>query len=106
MSPRWGASIIRVAGLGARFRHVGAAPVIKDNRVRSAATALVNIEAGCRFGREYKVSAAVYNVFDSKDNDITYFYESQLANETVPVEDIRFHPVEPCMVRLTLMANF
>ena len=51
-------------------------------------------------------SSAVYNVFDSDDNDITYFYESQLANETAPVEDIHFHPVEPRTVRVTLSGSF
>ncbi|HEY0685707.1 MAG TPA: TonB-dependent receptor [Steroidobacter sp.] len=91
---------------GARFRHFGSAPLIEDNRVRSSSTTLVNLEAGYRFWQRYKISAAVYNVFDSEDNDITYFYESQLANETEPVEDIHFHPVEPRTVRVTLSASF
>ena len=80
---------------GARFRHFGEAPLIEDNSVRSEPTTLVNLEAGYRFAKRYKISAAIYNVFDSEDNDITYFYESQLADETDPVEDIHFHPVEP-----------
>jgi outer membrane receptor protein involved in Fe transport len=91
---------------GARFRHFGAAPLIEDNRVRSDSTTLVNLEAGYRFWQRYKISAAVYNVFDSEDNDITYFYESQLAGEAEPVEDIHFHPVEPRTVRVTLTASF
>jgi hypothetical protein len=91
---------------GARFRHFGAAPLIEDNQVRSEPTTLVNVEAGYRFWQRYKISAAVYNVFDSADNDITYFYESQLANETAPVDDIHFHPVEPRTVRITLTATF
>lgn len=91
---------------GARFRHFGSAPLIEDNHVRSGSTTLVNLEAGYRFWQRYKISAAVYNVFDSEDNDITYFYESQLANETEPVEDIHFHPVEPRTVRVTLSASF
>jgi outer membrane receptor protein involved in Fe transport len=91
---------------GARFRHFGEAPLIEDDRVRSKPTTLVNLEAGYRFWQRYKVSAAVYNVFDSKDSDITYFYESQLANEAEPVEDIHFHPVEPRTVRVTLSGSF
>lgn len=91
---------------GARFRHFGKAPLIEDSSVRSEPTTLVNVEAGYRFAKRYKISAAVYNVFDSKDSDITYFYESQLANESEPVEDIHFHPVEPRTVRLTLSATF
>ena len=91
---------------GARFRHFGEAALVEDNRVRSEPTTLVNLEAGYRFWKRYKLSAAVYNVFDSEDNDITYLYESQLANETQPVEDIHFHPVEPRTVRVTLSGSF
>jgi outer membrane receptor protein involved in Fe transport len=91
---------------GARFRHFGEAPLIEDNRVLSKPTTLVNLEAGYRFLERYKISAAVYNVFDSDDSDITYLYESQLANETEPVEDIHFHPVEPRTVRVTLSGSF
>ena len=91
---------------GLRFRHFGAAPLIEDNSVRSDPTTLVNLEAGSRIGRHWRISAALYNVFDSTDNDITYFYESQLANETEPVEDIHFHPVEPRTVRVTLRTSF
>jgi len=65
-----------------------------------------NIEAGYRFAERYKLSAAVYNVFDSTDNDITYFYESQLAAEAAPIADIHFHPVEPRAVRVTLSTSF
>jgi outer membrane receptor protein involved in Fe transport len=91
---------------GARFRHFGKAPLIEDNTVRSEPTTLVNIEAGYRFAKRYKLSAAIYNVFDSDDSDITYFYESQLANETEPVGDIHFHPVEPRTLRVTLTGSF
>jgi outer membrane receptor protein involved in Fe transport len=91
---------------GARFRHFGEAPLIEDDSVRSNPTTLVNVELGFRFFERYKLSAAVYNVFDRKDSDITYFYESQLPSEAQPVEDIHFHPVEPRTVRLTLSGSF
>lgn len=91
---------------GARVRHFGKAPLIEDNSVRSNPTTLVNLEAGYRFGTRYKLSAAVYNVFGSREADITYFYESRLADEAGPVEDIHFHPVEPRAVRVTLSGSF
>lgn len=78
----------------------------EDNSVRSGPTTLVNIEAGYRFAQRWKLSAALYNVFDSDDNDIAYFHESQLATETAPVEDIHFHPVEPRTLRVTLSSTF
>jgi outer membrane receptor protein involved in Fe transport len=91
---------------GARFRHFGPAPLIEDNSVRSNGTTLVNVEAGYRLSERWKVSASIYNLFDREDNDITYFYESQLAGESQPVADIHSHPVEPRTVRMTFTAGF
>jgi hypothetical protein len=53
-----------------------------------------------------RVSVGLYNAFDSEDNDITYYYESQLASEPAPVEDIHFHPVEPRTVRASVSVSF
>ena len=91
---------------GARLRHFGAAPLIEDNGVRSDPTTLVNLEAGYHITDNIQLSAALFNVFDSRDNDITYLYESQLPGEALPVNDIHFHPVEPRTFRLTLRATF
>jgi outer membrane receptor protein involved in Fe transport len=91
---------------GARFRHFGEAPLIEDDSVRSNPTTLINVETGYRFSERYRLSAAVYNVFGSRGNDITYFYDSQLPGESEPVGDVHFHPVEPRTLRLTFTANF
>jgi outer membrane receptor protein involved in Fe transport len=87
---------------GARFRHFGSAPLLEDASVRSDPTTLVNLTIGRRFGGKLSVSLAAFNLFDSEDNDITYFYESQLPGEAAPVEDRHFHPVEPRTLRLTV----
>lgn len=91
---------------GARLRHFGEAPLIEDASVESDPTTLVNLEVGYHITKSVQLSAALYNVFDSSDNDITYFYESQLPGEAEPVNDIHFHPVEPRTFRLTLRATF
>ncbi len=91
---------------GLRFRHFGSAPLIEDNSVRSSPTTLVNVEAGYRLSQKLKASFSVFNLFDRKDNDITYYYESQLRGEAEPVSDIHFHPVEPREVRFTLSTSF
>jgi outer membrane receptor protein involved in Fe transport len=87
---------------GARFRHFGEAPLLEDNSVRSDPTTLVNLEIGRRIGKRWSIALAAYNVLDSDDNDITYFYESQLPGEAAPVEDRHFHPVEPRTFRATI----
>jgi outer membrane receptor protein involved in Fe transport len=91
---------------GARFRHFGAAPLVEDDSVRSDPTTVVNLEVGYRLNKRFAVSLAAYNLFDSRDNDITYFYESQLPGEGAPVGDRHFHPVEPRTLRLTIETRF
>lgn len=91
---------------GLRIRHFGSAPMIEDNSVRSSSTTVVNLETGYQITPKIRLSATLLNIFDSSDNDITYFYESQLAGETSPVEDIHFHPVEPRTLRVGLTTSF
>jgi len=85
---------------GLRWRHFGSAPLIEDNSVRSDPTSVLNGQISYAVSEAVSVTLAGYNLFDSNDNDITYFYESQLAGEADPVEDIHFHPVEPRTFRI------
>jgi outer membrane receptor protein involved in Fe transport len=91
---------------GMRLRYLGPASLIEDDSVRSPSSTLVNLTAGRRIGERWKLSLGVYNLFDRKANDIEYFYESQLAGESAPVEDLHFHPVEPRTVRATVEVKF
>jgi outer membrane receptor protein involved in Fe transport len=103
-----GVTINRPAGWfgGARLRYFGPAPLIEDDSARSKSTMLVNLEGGYHFTPRVSAQVTVFNVFDRKDNDITYFYESQLPGEAAPVGDIHFHPVEPRTVRASIRMTF
>jgi len=103
-----GVSINRDIGWfgGARLRYFGPAPLIEDDSARSSSTTLVNVDAGYHFSPRVSVAATVFNLFDVEDNDITYYYESQLAGEPAPVADIHFHPVEPRTVRVEATVRF
>ena len=91
---------------GLRYRFLGVAPLIEDNSARSHSTTIVNAEGGYRITEKVKLSLEVLNLFDSDQNDITYFYESQLPGEAEPVADYHFHPVEPRQLRITLRGEF
>jgi len=91
---------------GARWRYFGPAPLIEDNSVRSNSTSNVNAQAGYRFSPRLSVMAMVFNLFDAEANDISYYYESQLASESQPVADIHFHPAEPRTLRVTATLRF
>ena len=91
--------------LTARLRHFGSAPLIEDGSVTSDPTTLVNLGGYWDFGA-LTLGAEVFNLFDAKDADITYFYESQLAGEPAGVEDRHFHPVEPRQLRASIQYRF
>ena len=91
---------------GARLRYFGPSPLIEDNSVRSASTTLVNLDAGYHITEALSVSVSVFNLFNRRDNDITYYYESQLRGEAEPVNDIHFHPVEARTARAMITFEF
>ncbi|MCW5572423.1 MAG: TonB-dependent receptor [Steroidobacteraceae bacterium] len=91
---------------GARLRYLGPAALLEDDSVRAPSSTLVNLEAGRRLGDHWRVSLQLFNAFDRKVNDITYYYESQLPGEAAPVEDLHFHPAEPRTLRGTVHYSF
>jgi outer membrane receptor protein involved in Fe transport len=91
---------------GLRFRYFGPRPLLEDGSVRSGPTALFDARVGYRFGDRWHVQFDIFNLFNSRAHQIDYFYASRLPNETAPVFDIHFHPVEPLSARVTLAASF
>lgn len=89
-----------------RLRYFGPRPLIENNTVRSDDTILVNAQAGYHFNETWTATVEVLNLLNRKDQDISYFYESQTTSGGVPVEEIHFHPVEPIQVRAALTARF
>ncbi|WP_265946903.1 TonB-dependent receptor [Dechloromonas sp. A34] len=89
-----------------RLRYFGPRPLIKDNSVRSPASALTNLRLGYRLSPQTQLALDVYNLFDRRVNDIEYWYESQLTSESSPVSDRHVHPTEPRSLRLSLSHRF
>lgn len=89
----------------ARVRHFSSAPLIEDRSVRSDPTTLVNLAGYYDMGA-MRLGVEIFNLFDARDADITYFYESRLPGEARGVEDRHFHPVEPRQVRASLRYSF
>ena len=86
----------------ARMRYLGSAPLIEDNSVRSSSSFFVNAGAGYRVGA-IELRVDVFNLLDSTDADISYFYSSRLDREPAGgVKDVHFHPLEPRSVRASL----
>ena len=85
-----------------RVRYFGDRPLVEDGSIRSGSSTVWNLGFGYAIGRlDFRVD--VLNLFDSGDDDITYYYESRLPGEAAAgVSDLHFHPLEPRTVRAYL----
>lgn len=83
-------------------RRLGPAPLVEDGSVMSNPSTLANALVRHRLGR-VSLDLEVLNLFDSRDDDIEYFYASRLPGEPDEgVEDLHLHPFEPRTVRVGL----
>ena len=85
-----------------RARYLGEAPLTEAGSPYADASTLVNGSLIWQRGKfEWRLD--VFNLLDSKDHDIAYFYASRLPGEpTEGIEDVHFHPLEPRTVRGSL----
>lgn len=94
-----------------RLRYFGPRALIEDGSIESDATALVDASVGYRFNDTWTLRLELFNLLDTKDNDIEYYYASRLSGEPAGPDDggfndIHLHPVEPFGARLGLIARF
>ena len=100
-----------------RMRHFGDVPLNEDGSVEAGDTTVVNLRAGYRVNDDVELAVDVFNLFDSDDADISYFFGSCLPSdppalcgaglaERPGVEDVHLHPVETRQVRATLTWRF
>jgi hypothetical protein len=87
-----------------RWRYFGDVPLIEDDSVEWSSSSLVNGRIGYRFSNGLDIALDVFNLLDSTDSDIEYYYASRLPGEPVGgVEDVHFHPVGSRSARLTVI---
>ena len=88
-----------------RGRYFGPRPLIEDGSVESRQSFQVNSRIGYRKD-DWEISVECLNLLGREDNDIEYFYASQLPGEPAPVDDIHLHPAEPRTFRVSLTRRF
>jgi hypothetical protein len=89
-----------------RLRYVGRYPLIEDNAVRSRSSLLLNLRVA-RDWRRFGIGVELFNLLDSKDHDIDYFYASRLPGEPLGgVEDVHYHVFQPRSIRFALRTSF
>ena len=89
-----------------RMRYYGRRPLDSNSSTESDTAMVFNWHAGYRWD-DWELKFSVFNLLDSKDNDIEYLYESRLAGEPAGgVEDVHSHPFERRSARLSLTYYF
>ena len=88
-----------------RARYFGPQPLIEDDSVTGPSSLTFNGRVGWH-DKKWEVALDVLNLLDRANNDIAYYYESQLAGEPAPVADIHLHPAEPRTLRLSVTRWF
>jgi len=90
-----------------RVRHLGPYPLIEDNSARDKGSTVVNARGAWK-GKRIELYGELLNIFDSRDKDIAYFYESHIPDfDTAgPQEGRLSRVVEPRTVRLGVKVSF
>ena len=90
-----------------RWRYFGPRPLVEDDSVRSKATSLANVQAGCQLAPKVKLAVDVFNLLDAADSDIDYYYVSRLPGEPLGgIADIHTHPTLPRTARVGVIVSF
>jgi outer membrane cobalamin receptor len=110
-------SVERVATLSATYkrghwlatlatRYIGAGPLEASNAVRSRSSINTNLRVTYQLSQQTELGIDIFNLLNRRNEDIQYFYESQLPQETSPVADRHIHPGEPRSLRLSVKMKF
>ena len=87
------------------MRHLGEAPITEDGTKSKDSSTIVNFSAQTRFNN-IDLGLEVFNIFNTKFNDMDHYYESRLFNEPESIEGYHFHPGNGREARFTIGYNF
>jgi outer membrane receptor protein involved in Fe transport len=88
-------------------RYFGPRDLIEDGSVKSNSTTVFNAQATYQVNPRTRIRFDVFNLFNAKANDITYYYTSRLQGEPPEgMNDLHSHPMESRTFRLGLLYNF
>ena len=90
---------------GLRMRYFGPRNLNEAGDIKSDSSSTFNANVGYQMNSGISLGLEILNVFDSQDDDITYWYESQPQGETAQ-EDFHSHPMIPRTVRASVGYEF
>ena len=92
--------------LSVRLRHLGPYPLIEDDSVRDKGSTIVNLRASRKIG-SFELYGEALNIFQSRDKDIAYYYDSYLPSiDATPVDGRLSRVVEPRSFRIGVKVSY
>ena len=89
------------------MRYIGAAPLIEDYSVKSSSNVTSNLRINRKLGTDVDMTLDIINLADRKNNDISYYYISRVAGESLAgISGVHVHPAEPRTIRLSARLRF
>lgn len=88
-----------------KIRHFGSAPLNEDKSQLKDSSTIINLNMNYPI-EAFDFGLEVFNLLNKSVNDIEYFYESRMLNETLGIEDRHFHPSNGREYRATIRYNF
>ncbi len=90
-----------------RWRYFSDIPLVENDSVDWSSTSQVNATVTYRLVSGLELRFDAFNLLDTDDSDVQYFYASRLPGEPLGgVEDVHFHPMEPRSGRLSLRWSY
>ncbi len=94
---------------GLRWRYFGPRYLTQDGSAKSPTTSLLYYNLGYKLNEHWSVEGDIFNLLNTKADDITYNYQFQLTPTPaggVPQTGNVFHPAEPRTFRIALTYKF
>lgn len=86
-----------------RGRHFGESPLVEDNSIRAPEYTTFDLAIGYQEEKDWRFTLDVFNLFDKKWNDITYYYAVRLPGEATAEPDYVVHSGVPRTLRATFV---
>ena len=91
---------------GLRWRYFGPRYLTQDGSQLSPSTSLLYFNLGYQINKRWSIEGDIFNLLNTKADDITYYYTYRLTPTGRPENGFTFHPVEPRTFRVSLTMRF
>lgn len=89
-----------------QYRYLGDRPANEDNSVIAEGYFVTDLNMNYQLSKSLAIGLNVQNLFDTEWNETQFLTESQLQNESQPVEEIHFTPGTPFFAKIKVTYSF